>query len=111
MHVGIAVFVGGAVLQDGVIASAPGVIPEYRIARDRDCVIVPIGALGGEGAEILDLLRRDPPPAEQTAPVDLLARLADASLRLEQLAEALSEGLCALIRRDLQGIVAFEVPR
>jgi hypothetical protein len=92
-HAGIAVFIAGGVLQDLALRSAPGVIDEYRIARARNRVIIPIAATGGAAAEILDTLRRDPPNQECVAPPELLERLADPMLAPEALAATLVDGI------------------
>jgi hypothetical protein len=95
-HAGIAVFIGGTVSQDGTQRTAPGVLDEYRIARAKNRVVIPIAATGGAAGEILDAIHEDPPAREHAAPAELLARLADPQLSPEALAAALVDGLRAL---------------
>jgi hypothetical protein len=97
-HAGIAVFIAGGVLQDQTIRSAPGVMDEYRIARAKSRIIIPIAATGGAAAEILRNLEEEPPHSESAAPVELLNRLADTELTPEALALALAEGIRNLRR-------------
>jgi len=92
-NAGLAVFIAGAVLQDGTPCAAPGVMEEYRLARSMSRVIVPIGATGGAAREILSELRRNPPAGDCAVPPELLDTLADEQLSPEAIATALIAGL------------------
>ncbi|MDO9328844.1 MAG: SIR2 family protein [Pseudomonas sp.] len=81
---GIAIFLGGAKLNNGMLEPAKGVLQEFRFAQDDGVFLLPIGATGGAAKEISDQLIRSPYSSSGTdalRPTDKeLSALADPTL-------------------------------
>ena len=54
---GICIFIFGNKLVDGEIVPAPGMMEEFRIAKERGKVIIPIGSTGFAAKEIFDEMK------------------------------------------------------
>lgn len=87
---GIAVFVMGNRLLDGVLVDSPGVLDEFRIALESNVLPIPVGATGYASRALWERVSADPQSYFGDANVsDALTTLGDAHASTEALLDAI----------------------
>lgn len=59
MHAGITIFLFGNNMKTGTVENAQGVRKEFEIAKEKGCILIPVGCTGYESAELLKEVMAD----------------------------------------------------
>ncbi|WP_236274025.1 hypothetical protein [Pseudomonas congelans] len=97
---GIAIFIGGAKLSDGLPVPADGVEREFEFAKAAGVFVLPIGATGGTAEQISNQLQGSELPSKGSSPM----RPTDKELKAlaDPAALATAEGRVALVNLVFQ---------